>query len=520
MADEIAPEKPTFTELAAPEDPFDLKRPSAQAAAYTSILTPTDSVLRQKGGVGTLEIYKELLRDDQVTAAWSQRRLALTSCETIVEDGADDPLSKAAAEAMRGELARLMWDDITDKQLYGVFYGWGIAECMWRPATEPGLSVSFDRIIVRDRARFRFGRKGEIYLWESPSGWVEMPAQKFWKVSAGSDNHDEPYGLGLAHQLYWPVFFKRSDIKYWLIFLEKFGMPTAVAKLPAGTAVGEDAESARQRGKALAMLRQIATDAGVVMPDNVTVELLEAARSGAADYKTLHDAMNAAISKIIIGQTATTEGTPGRLGSDKTQQGVAQMIVEADSDLLCSSFNAGPVTWWTQWNFPGAVPPKVYRQTEPAEDLVKTAETDKKVSELGFEPDESYIQKKYGPHWKRKAPAVVPPALVGPDDGETDPAQFAEGEAAALSALRESNRADQQELLDQARMFAEQYPTIMGQRIGQLLKAADFAEDPQVFRMALNEILADAPPLATTQKLARAGFFARLLGQFRTQRGA
>jgi hypothetical protein len=77
----------------------------------------------------------------------------------------------------------------------------------------------------------------------------------------------------------------------------------------------------------------------------------------------------AAIAKIVIGQTATTEGTPGRLGSDKTQADVAQKIVEADSDLLCGGFNAGPVKWWTEWNFPGAVPPKVYRHTAPPEDL-------------------------------------------------------------------------------------------------------------------------------------------------------
>lgn len=40
--------------------------------------------------------------------------------------------------------------------------------------------------------------------------------------------------MGLAHYLYWPTFFKRNGIKFWLIFLEKFGMPTAAAKLPPG----------------------------------------------------------------------------------------------------------------------------------------------------------------------------------------------------------------------------------------------------------------------------------------------
>src|ERR1041384_7495876 len=106
MADRKDTEKivaPPLGELAQPEDPTELRRPSAQAAPYTSLMSPTDSVLQAKGGIQNLKIYKELLRDDQVSAAWSQRRLALTSCATVVEPGADDAQSKAAAEALQAE---------------------------------------------------------------------------------------------------------------------------------------------------------------------------------------------------------------------------------------------------------------------------------------------------------------------------------------------------------------------------------------------------------------------------------
>lgn len=523
MTNEDKAVAPNMGELAAPEDPLELRRPSGNAAPYTQVLSPTDEILSSKGA-GNLKIYRELLRDDQVAAAWGQRRLALTSCETTVTPGGDpenpSALDKAAADALKEELDRLLWDDITDKQLFSVFYGWGVAEIMWRPN---GSRVSFDRIVVRDRGRFRFGRKGELFLWESAAGWVQMPERKFWTIAQGADHHDEPFGLGLAHSLYWPVFFKRSDIKYWLIFLEKFGMPTSLAKLPPGSM-----SDPKLRGQALNMLRQIATDAGVLVPDNVTVELLEAARGGAADYQSLHDAMNAAISKIIVGQTMTTDN-----GSSKSQAevhaGVAQKIVEADADLLCGSFNAGPVRWWTEWNFPGANPPKVYRATEIPEDLTARAERDSKIYALGFEPTEEYVREHYGEGWEKKqAPAMAPGAMPGApgfgsraqNPGNADPAQFAEGELAALQALRAARRGDQQALAEAAKAFADQYETIMARQVGAALQAAEFSEDFETMRARIDEILAQGPAPEAVEKLERATFFSRLLGAFRAQRRA
>ena len=216
-------------------------------------------------------------------------------------------------------------------------------------------------------------------------GVEQMPERKMWTVTSGADNHDEPYGIGLARALYWPVFFKRNDIKFWLIFLEKFGSPTAMAKAPQGMI-----DDATQRGKIIQVLKNIAQDAGVVVPDTITLELLEAARSGAADYETMHKAMNEAISKIVVGQTMTTD-SGSSLSQAQVHAGVAQKIVQADSDLLCGSFNAGPVKWWTEFNFPGATPPRVFRHTKPQEDLNSRAERDTKIKSLGYSPTDEYI---------------------------------------------------------------------------------------------------------------------------------
>lgn len=510
-----APQKtiaPPTGELAAPERYLGLS--STRAAPYTELIEPNDQILQSKGGVANIKVYKELLRDDQVRSTFQQRRLSLISAETMVDPGADDPLSKQAAEALQEELRAIAWDDITEKMLYATFYGWSVAEIMWRPE---GDRVRFDNIIVRARERFRFDVDGRLHLekMHSMGAYVQMPERKFWTISTGADNDDEPYGLGLAHSLYWPCYFKRNDIKFWLIFLERFGQPTATAKLPAGMT-----EDPQLVAKAIALLKSITTDAGVVVPDNITIELLEAARSGAADYASMRAAMDGAIAKIVLSQTMTTDNGSSRSQAE-VHMSVRDEVVAADSDLICESFNRGPATWWTEWNFPGAVPPRVWRNTRPPEDLNQRAERDKKVAELGYEPTEDYVRETYGEGWVKKKvvqpPAMRPGLQPNPDDPdvESDP-QFAE--AAALAALKAARRGDQQALVDAAARFASQYETLMGRRIAALLDAAEFADDYETFRRRLDEILAEEPEPETTDKLVRASIFARLLGIARTQR--
>lgn len=470
---------------------------------FVEVLTPTDSVLRQKGG--SLELYKEVLRDDQVKSVFEQRRRAVVSADWIVEPGAEDANSKAAADALTQNLEEIDFDRITDRMLYGVFYGYSVSEVMWEPA---GSLVRFADVKVRDRARFMFDRDHNVYL-KTSTEHLRMPDRKFWTFSTGADHDDEPYGLGLGHWLYWPVWFKRNDIKFWLIFLEKFGQPTATGTIPAGKFEDKDFKT-----KALNALRAITTDSAVLVPEGVEIALLEAARSGAADYEGMCKAMDAAIAKIILSQTMTTDNGSSR-SQAQVHEGVAEKVVKADADLVCESFNRGPVRWWTEWNFPGAVPPRVRRITEPPEDLAQRAERDTKIKSLGYEPTEDYMRETYGEGWvkSQKAEPLVPGQLP---PGQDMAQNFAE--LAMLAAVKSATRADQQALVDAAQAFASKYEEILGPRVDELLAFADQTGDYQTFVRRLQDMIARPAPGASVEKVRRANTFARLLGAFRGQK--
>lgn len=494
---------PVTQELAPRDDMLGASRSAAASReAFAAILQPDDGVLLQKGG--DYRLYRETLRDDQCASTWGDRQRALLAAEWKVEPGGKRAIDKAAADFLTEQLQSLEFDRITEGMHYARWYGHAVGECLW---AQDGRYITLKDIRVRDRGRFGYDDRMGLFLLKD-GRYQPMPERKFWTVSAGADNDDSPYGLGLGHYCYWPVFFKRNGLKFWLVFLEKFGMPTATGKAPAGRLDDDNFKA-----KALAALRAIASETAVLVPEGLEVEFLEAARSGAGTYDTMHDAMNAALAKLIVGQTASSQGTPGRLGNDKLQGDVRSDLVKADADLLCGSFNRQVAAWLTEWNFPGAKVPKVWRVTEPPEDMNTRAERDSKVYALGYEPTPEYIEETYGPGWQKKAaqagldPNAVPAQLA---------AEFAE--LGAIAAMKTGHRADQAALVEAAQAFANSYQDVMGARVQQLLDYAEETQDYATMAKRLREMMAEAPPQEPQQALLNGGVFARLLARFRAQR--
>ena len=452
------------------------------------LMASQDSVLIKRGG--GLELYEQVLSDDQVMSTFQQRRNAVVARDWEVVAGGDSAIDKAAADFIREQLNHIRFDAVTDKMLFGVFYGYSVGECMW---ARDGRQITLDKIKVRKARRFRFGSEGELRLLVrgKPKG-EEMPERKFWTFSTGADNDDEPYGLGLGHWLYWPVLFKRNNIKFWLIFLEKFGMPTAVGKYPAN-ATQDDQD------KLLAATQAVQSDSGIIMPDGMLIELLEAGRSGKADYGGLYDTMNGSIAKVVLSQTMTTDDGAS-LSQAQVHEGVRDDVVEADADLICSSFNNGPGRWLTEWNYPGAATPIVRRIMESPEDLNTAAERDGKLFEMGYVPTEERIRETYGEGYVKHTP--TPPA-----DNRTaaniadDDAAFAEDddEQDAIAALIEAAAGEWEEMGD----------PIMAP-VRELIANAGTMEE---IRDGLAGVIGDMEPAAFAEVLAKAGFAARIAGE-------
>lgn len=479
-----APKRPELNEIATTRDGRDVTR------GYVDPLmlqTPRDDVLQLRGA-GDYLIYRELLRDDQIGSTFQQRRLAVISKPWGVEAGGDSKLDKAAADSVKEWLNDLGWDRVTDRMLFGVFYGYAVAECMYG---RDGRHVTLNDIKVRERRRFGFDGDGRLRMktMSQPMGEL-LPERKFWAYSTGADNDDEPYGLGLAHWLYWPAFFKKMGLRYWLTFLERFGQPTAIGKYSQSLKDGDP-----QIQKLLGALEAIATDSGIAIPQGTEISLLEAARSGTADYHALYEKMDASIAKLVLGQTASTEATPGKLGNDDLKGDVRQDLIKADADLICESFNRSVVRWLTDWNYPGAAYPRIYRKVELDEDLAQRAERDTKIQALGYKPTQGYVTETYGEGWE---PAPTPPPFALPSSV---------GFAAPEAVQQETTPVD---LI--SNQLATQADNEVAQWLGTIEVMLEQAESLEAFREMLLTAFPDLPADKLSSLIGDASMAAQAAG--------
>lgn len=475
-------------------------------ALIADLLVPEDSVLRAKGG--SFKIYDSLATDDQVKSTFQQRRGAVTSCETDVQPASESGPDKSAADFIREQIDVLAWDDITDKHLWGVFYGFSVAEILYE---NDGRNIVMSDIRVRNRRRFRYGPDGGLRLM-TPGDLKGEPMDEryFWHYRSGATHSDDPYGLGLAHYLYWPVFFKRTDMKYWLQFLEKFGTPQTIGKLPRGQFLDTSYQS-----KVLDSLEKLRQDAVSVVPDDLAIEVLEATK-GTADYDKFDSKMDMRVAKIVLSQTMTTEAVGGQYKGTVHKE-VRDEVIQADARLINESFDDQVVKRLVNWNFPNANPPKVHRKTEPEEDLNQRAERDGKIYRLGYKPTPEYINKTYGDGWEPRS-NDTPPQLQGRQFDAGSVQDFSEL-VGTVDQQKAMHRSDQEKIKRAAMQFAENAPQAVGDRVRQLLQWLDESGDLVSFRERLiAAIEADEPPVQTVEALRQPAATSRMLGDFRAQR--
>lgn len=475
---------------------------------YNNVLRHEDDTLLTRGNVKSYKIYDDLERDAHAGAVLDKRKMAVTSRPWEVNPASEEPLDVKAADIVREAFKGMQFDKMCEDLLDATLKGFAVAEIMW--VIRDGFVVP-GKVIPRLQRRWAFTLTNELRLKTREQGTegVPVPDRKFIVHTYGGKD-GSPYGLGLGSKLFWPVWFKKQGITFWLTFADKFGSPTALGKYPVGS-------NKVETDKLLGALRAIAQDAGVIVPTGMEIELLEATRSGTVDtYEKLCRYMDEQISKAVLGETMSTSAASGGLGSNQASvhNDVRKELAERDSKLLCDTVKASLVQWIVDYNAPGAKLPEVERDFEEAEDLTARAERDQKLGEMGYEPTDQYILDTYGEGWVKKAVPLQPPPAQFLLDPPGQREAFAEG---VVGGARTYNRDAQDALVLAADSLASTWDKTMRKRVEDLQAVAEQSGDLVQFRERLADLLDTPPPEELVESIARATFAAHIVGRGRTE---
>lgn len=298
---------------------------STWISIYDELPNP-DPVLRRTSN--RIEVLDEIKREPQVAACTKIRKAGASNRLWKIERNNAAPRTAEIIEMVFNNLkTRTMIREMLD----GWGYGYKPLEIIWRQEGNLWLPAE---VTGKSPAYFNFGFDNELRLKKANGINSEpVPPHKFL-LSRYEASYDNPYGEAQYSLSFWPTTFKKGGIKQWAIFLEKFGMPHPVGKMPRNA-------STTDTQKLLDALDNLVRDAAAVIPDDASVELLSAYQgSGSSDIfernARYHDGE---ISKVILGHAAAADSTPGKLGGEDNAMQVRSDIVDDDAWMVMECCN-------------------------------------------------------------------------------------------------------------------------------------------------------------------------------------
>ena len=398
------------------------------------ILPNPDPILKAQGL--DIRVYKDLRSDAHVGGCARRRKSAVKGLEWGFERDKSGARLQANLEAV---FADLDMDRLVGDCVEAVFYGYAPIEIIWKRVGSlvvPGelRALPQNWFAFDPDAMLRFRTRA------NPMQGELLPDRKFL-LPRQDASYANPYGFPDLSMVFWPQVFKKGGMKFWLSFTEKWGTPFMVGKMPAGTPQSEMDAFADQ-------LAEMVQDAVAVIPDNGSIEAIEAGGSASADlYERLVLHCRSEVSIALLGSNQSMEKDSNRASSDSGLE-VADDLRDGDAEIVCAAIKqlAGWICDLNGWTGPRPV----WRLWDEKRKSLERATRDKTVSEAGAKLTVEYFQREYGfeegdlesapPPPKAIVPAVTPGAGNGAGDG----AAFAEAatdplakDTAALAAAGE-----------------------------------------------------------------------------------
>jgi hypothetical protein len=156
---------------------------------------------------------------------------------------------------------------------------------------------------------------------------IEVGTDKMWHW-AHQAQFGNAYGVSDLRAAYRSWWAKRFIVNFWNVFLERMGSPMTMMKYPQGAP--EDLKKTLKQ-----ILRNLNSKTEILVPDGVTVSLIEAMRTGKGDYDAALAYHDNAIAKalLMIAIIGLSGGTSGGRPADSQSRLHLRVLFKAMDDL-------------------------------------------------------------------------------------------------------------------------------------------------------------------------------------------
>ena len=347
----------------------------------------------------------------------STRKLAVSGLQFSVEDADETAPDKKIGDFVRDVLSVRRIDDLIPDAMDALSKGYACIEIMWDKEGKQWWPKEF---IYRDARFFRYdvltGQELRIFDMEDPGFGIPIPPFKMVvhqpKIKCGL-----PIKRGFARLALVPYLCQNYGIRDWMAFAECMGIPLRLGSHPPSATADEKA----------ALLRAVAgigVDHAGIIPNNMKIDFQNQGTVSGGDkiFSGMVGFFNEEMTIAILGQAASTQGTPGKLGADDAQENVREDIRTNDAKQLCATIDRDLIKPIVDLNFgpqpEGKYPTSKLTLEKPADNQTESAALSVYI-DRGLRVKESDILAKFkGLTTPEDGDAVLTPAKSGGGGGQ------------------------------------------------------------------------------------------------------
>lgn len=448
-------------------------------------------------------------REPHYGSVLGTRKRGVSGLNVEVEAASDDAQNIKFAEEIRQLVRAPEFGELIDDLLDALGKGYAVDEIIWDRSERQWQPSRYE---FRDPRFFTFDREdGRTLLLvdsEAPAAGLPLEPYKFIVHYPRLKTGLAVRG-GLARLVAVSYMCKSYTLSDWMAFAEVYGQPIRVGKYGS---------SATEKDKQIlkTAVANIGSDAAAILPESMQLEFIEAVRGssgGDVMFAKLAEWLDKQTSKAVVGQTASAEGTPGKLGNEDAQSDVRNDLKIADAKALQNTINRHLIRPYIDLNHgPQSQYPRVEIPVPEPEDLDLLANALEKLVPLGINAPAKWARDKF---------AIPDPK----DDDELLGAAPTAAEAPAVQPAANracpscgghhvaTNRMDPatDDWLNSSAAL-EDWEAQITEIVDPIQRLADESADEQEFLARLPELLDEIEPRELTKRLALETFKARGVG--------